>query len=138
MDCQTVRTDIHIEPTNAAIHAHLQMCASCASYTERMARLDRVVCAELVVAAPAAVTAELQAVATSSGSAYDCLDRALRDELLAPAPAALTARLQSLVLEPARAGSALDLAMRDELLVQAPAELTARLQALVPQAAAAV
>ncbi|HEX6289832.1 MAG TPA: hypothetical protein VFZ66_11605 [Herpetosiphonaceae bacterium] len=138
MDCQTVRTEIHVEPTNTAIHTHLQECARCAAYAERMARLDGVLRAELVVSAPATVTAELQAVVTSPARIHHRLDHAVRDELLVAVPAALTARLQALVPEPARVVSPLDVALRDELLVAVPVDLTARLQALVPHAAPAM
>lgn len=138
MDCQTVRTEIHIEPTNAALKVHLESCVRCASYAEHMRRLDGVLRAELFVPVPAAVSAELQAVAVRPARAHDRLDVAARDELLVAVPADLTARLQSLVVPPARARSPLDLALRDALVVQAPPELTARLQALVPQTAPVV
>ncbi|HEY0734882.1 MAG TPA: hypothetical protein VGD69_08225 [Herpetosiphonaceae bacterium] len=138
MDCQTVRTEIHIEPTNAALNAHLESCVRCAGYAEYMTRLDGVLRAELFVPAPAAVSAELQVVAARPARVDDRLDVAARDELLVAVPADLTARLQSLVVQPARARSPLDLALRDALVIQAPPELTARLQALVPQAAPAV
>lgn len=138
MDCQTVRTEIHIEPTDAGLLTHLQSCARCATYAEHMTRLDGVLRAELSVPAPAAVSAELHAVATRPARAQDRLDVAARDELLVAVPADLTARLQLLVAQPAPARSVLDVALRDALVIQAPPELTARLQALVPQAAPVV
>lgn len=138
MDCQTVRTEIHIEPTNATLLTHLESCVRCASYAQHMGRLDGVLRAELFVPAPAAVTAELHAVATRSARVHDRLDVAARDELFVAVPADLTARLQLLVAPPAPTRSPLDLALRDALVVQAPPELTARLQALVPQAAPVV
>jgi hypothetical protein len=133
MDCQEVRTELHIEPTNAVIQTHLQACSRCARYADRMARLDGVLGAELVVTAPAVVTAALQTVATEAALPYDSLDRALREELVLPVPAELTLRLQALVAEPARGSSPLDAVLRDSLVLQAPPELTARLQALVPE-----
>jgi hypothetical protein len=134
MDCQIVRTEIHVEPTNTAIHTHLQGCERCARYAERMARLDGILRPELVAIAPTAVTARLQALSAAPARPVDRLERAVRDELLMSAPAALTARLQALVPEPARVPSALDTVLREALVVQAPPELTARLQALVPSA----
>jgi hypothetical protein len=134
MDCQTVRTEIHVEPTNPAIHTHLQGCARCARYAERMARLDISLRSELVLAAPEVVAVELQALVAAPARSADRLDHAVRDELLMVAPAALTARLQSLIPEPARVASPLDAVLREALVVQAPADLTARLQSLVPAA----
>jgi hypothetical protein len=133
MDCQTVRTEIHVEPASPVIHTHLQGCARCARYAERMARLDTILRPALVVAAPEVVSVELQALAAPV-PVYDRLDRVARDELLMPVPAALTARLQALVPEPARVASPLDAVLREALVVQAPPDLTARLQALVPVA----
>jgi hypothetical protein len=138
MDCQTVRTEIHIEPANAALQRHLQSCDHCARYAERMTRLDAVLRAELFVPAPVAVAAELQSLAARSSPAHDRLDVAARDELLLTAPADLTLRLQSLLTQPARAESTLDRALREALVVEAPPALTARLQSLVPQVAPAV
>lgn len=131
MDCQTLRDEVHIEPTAPAVQAHLSTCPYCAMYAERFARLDRVLRAELVVAAPAVVADELAlAVATPAPTR---LERALRETVLVQAPPTLTARLLALVPQPARVVSAADALVRDALLVQAPAELTARLLNLVPQ-----
>jgi hypothetical protein len=135
MDCQTVRTEIHIEPANAALQDHLQSCGHCTRYAERMTRLDAVLRAELFVPAPRAVAAELQSLAARSSPAPDRLDVMARDELLLTAPPDLTLRLQSLLTQPARAESSLDQVLREALVVEAPPDLTARLQALVPQAA---
>lgn len=134
MNCQTMRTEVHIEPTAPAVQAHLGTCAYCAAYAERFTRLDRVLRAELVVAAPAVVTDELERITTVSAPSR--LDLALRETLLAQAPAALTTRLLDLVPRPVPITSPVDTVVRDALLVQAPAALTARLLDLVPQMAA--
>lgn len=133
MDCETIRTELHIEPAAAPVQAHLGHCQRCAAYAARFARLDRALRAELVVAAPAALTSAIQA----SVAAPTRLEAALREELHLAAPVALTARLLDLVPQPERVTSRVDVALRDTLVVQAPADLTARLQALVPQMAAA-
>lgn len=131
MDCQTLRTEVHIEPGAPAVQAHLDRCASCARYAERFTRLDRALRAELVVAAPAAVTCQLELTVAQPEPTR--LDAALRAVVLAEAPPALTARLLDLVPRPAPVHSPVDAAVRDTLLVQAPAALTARLLDLVPQ-----
>lgn len=134
MDCQTVRTELHIEPEAAAIQEHLSSCAACGSYADRFARLDQALRTELVVTAPAAVAQEL-ALAVAAPAA-DRLELALHQVTLVEAPAALTVRLLDLVPQPARAVSPVESAVRDALLVQAPPALTARLLDLVPQPAA--
>jgi|GEM_PF-6091295 len=138
MDCQIVRTEIHFEPADPALQAHLQTCPACALYAERMARLDGVLRDALVVPVPAVLAEQLQALAPAPAPVQDRLDHLLRDELVMPVPAALTAQLLTLVTQPAPAPSRLDAALRETLVVQAPPELTVRLQALVTQHTAPV
>lgn len=131
MDCQTTRTEVHIEPAAPAVQAHLGTCAACAMYAERFTRLDRMIRTELVVAAPTVVTHQLElAVAQPEPTR---LEAALRGAVLVQAPPALTARLLDLVPRPAPVASPVDALVRDALLVQAPSALTARLLDLVPQ-----
>lgn len=141
MDCQTVRDEVHVEPTSVMVRAHLADCACCAAYAEHMARLDRVVRGALVIAAPAPLSAQLATLATAPPRELRALDAAARDALVVAAPAALSARLLALVppeqAEPAGVASRADAVLRDALVLQAPADLSARLQALVPQAAPA-
>lgn len=139
MDCQTVRDDIHVEPTSVMVRTHLAGCLRCTAYAERMARLDRMVRGELVTAVPAMLSVQLETLATAPPPQLSALDAAVRDELVIAAPTALSVRLRALVplqAEPARVSTAADVVLRDALVLQAPADLTARLQALVPQAAA--
>lgn len=128
MDCQTVRTEVHIEP--ATVQPHLGTCPTCAAYAARFARLDRLVRGELVVQAPTPVTQRIEALIPAPSST-DWLDVAVRDHLLVTAPSALTSRLLDLVPQPAKVTSRLDVALKAELVVQAPPELTTRLQALI-------
>jgi hypothetical protein len=138
MDCQTVRDDIHVEPSSAPVRAHLAGCPRCAAYTERFARLDQLLRAELVSIAPVALSAQLEALPSAAAPALGRLELAVRDELVRQAPAALSARLLALtpVVEaaPARVSS-FESTLRNQLVLQAPVDLTARLQALVPQMA---
>jgi hypothetical protein len=135
MDCQTLRTEVHIEPLAPAVQAHLGVCRYCATYAERFARLDRVLRAELVVAAPAVVTDELALIAAKAAPSR--LDRAVRAALVVEAPPALTVQLLDLAPRPTPVASPVDAALRDALLVQAPPALTMRLLDLVPQMAIA-
>lgn len=134
MDCQTMRTEVHIEPAAPAVQAHLGTCAACAMYAERFTRLDRMLRAELVATAPAVVTHQLElAVAVPEPTR---LEAALRATVLVESPPALTARLLDLVPRPVAVPSPVDALVRDALLVQAPPALTARLLDLVPQVTA--
>ncbi len=140
MDCQTVRDDLHAEPTSSMVRAHLADCSRCAAYAERMAWLDRAVRGELVAAVPAPLSAQLAMLAAAPPRQLGPLDAAARDALVVAAPATLSDRLLALVpaeqAEPARVASRADAVLRDALVLPAPADLTARLQALVPPVAA--
>jgi hypothetical protein len=135
MKCQTVRTELHLEPDATGVQGHLAECAGCAAYAARFARLDGVLRGELLVAPPPALQQRL-AMLPAPVPIPDRVAAAVRSELIMPAPAALTQRLLALVPEPAPVLSPLDLVVRDELVVQAPPALTARLGGLVPQMSA--
>lgn len=132
MNCQTVRTEVHIEPDAPLVQAHLATCQRCAAYAARFARLDAVLRPELVVPAPVTLTSRVEATVALPLR----LEAALRAELIVPAPAALTVRLLNLVPEPARIASTVDVVVRNALFVQAPPDLTARLLDLVPHTTA--
>ncbi len=142
MDCQIVRDDLHVEPTSAAVQAHIGSCARCSNYVARMARLDRVLRGELVASAPATLSAQLAALPNTSTPGRSRLETVVRDELVVLAPAELSARLRALVperqAERSRVQAPVDVVLRDALVLQAPADLSARLQTLVPQRAAEV
>lgn len=131
MKCQTVRTDLHLEPETVAVQEHVATCAGCRAYAVRFARLDNVLRGELLHAPPPALQHRLATLAVPAAPS-DRVAAAVRNELIMPAPAALTERLLALVPQPAPVLSPLDLVVRDELVVQAPPVLTARLHALVP------
>ena len=140
MDCQTVRDDLHVEPTSVPVRTHLAGCPRCTIYAERMSRLDQMVRGELVTTVPATISVQLETLATAPAPQLSRLDAAARDELVIAAPKAVSARLLALVpaepLEPARVAAPVDTVLREALVLQAPADLTARLQALVPRVAA--
>jgi hypothetical protein len=142
MDCQTVRDDIHVEPTSEPIRAHLAGCPRCAAYAERFARLDQLLCTELVRTAPVALSAQLETLPSAAVLSFGPLETMVRDELVKEAPAALSARLLALVptqaMVEAKTTSPVEATLRNELVLQAPIDLTARLQALVPQMAASL
>lgn len=142
MDCQTVRDDIHVEPTSVPVRAHLAGCPRCAAYAERFARLDQLLCTELVTTAPLALSAQLETLSSAAAPSFGPLEAMVRDELVREAPAALSARLLALVptqaTVKAKSPSPFESTLRNELVLQAPIDLTARLQALVPQMSAAL
>lgn len=137
MNCETIRTDFHVEPTAAHVQRHLEACAQCRAYAARFARLDNVLRAELIVAPPAVLADTLAMIAAPAPSS-ERLAAAVRNEVIRPAPAVLTERLLALVPEPSRVTSPLDVALKRELVIEAPPEVSMRLQALVPQMSAEV
>lgn len=142
MDCQTVRDDIHVEPSSTSVRVHLAGCRRCAAYAERFARLDRLLRTELITTAPVALSAQLETLSSAGAPSLGRLEAAVRDELVTTVPAALSARLLALVpayeTAHATAASPFEATLRKELVLQAPIDLTARLQALVPQMAASI
>lgn len=137
IDCQTARTELHVEPAAPLVGAHLASCAGCAAYAARFARLDQVLRGERLWEAPAALDLRLETLAPSTAPVLSRVETMVRTELVCEAPEPLTRRLHALVAEPttARRQTPVDRALRAALVVEAPRDLTARLQTLTPQAA---